>query len=79
MVEVSRHPRIKLLTYHEVDSISGFVGNFKVKVKRKPRYIDEDLCVGCLECIEACVFKKGKVREIERNIPQFRRFVILIQ
>ena len=40
--------------------MSGFVGNFKVKVKRYPRYIDEDKCVGCGECIETCVYKEGK-------------------
>lgn len=44
MVEVSRHPKIKLLTYHEVESISGFVGNFKVKIKKKPRFVDPDIC-----------------------------------
>jgi heterodisulfide reductase subunit A2 len=54
MVEVSRHPRIKLLTYHEVDSISGFVGNFKVRIKKKPRYVDETLCNLCGECEKVC-------------------------
>jgi len=54
MVEVSRHPRIKLLTYHEVDSISGFVGNFKVRIKKKPRYVDETLCNLCMECEKVC-------------------------
>jgi len=54
MVEVSRHPRIKLLTYHEVDSISGFVGNFKVRIKKKPRYVDQTLCNLCNECEKVC-------------------------
>jgi heterodisulfide reductase subunit A2 len=54
MVEVSRHPRIKLLTYHEVDAISGFVGNFKVRIKKKPRYVDETLCNLCGECEKVC-------------------------
>ncbi|MGA2533903.1 MAG: CoB--CoM heterodisulfide reductase iron-sulfur subunit A family protein [Candidatus Aminicenantales bacterium] len=54
MVEVSRHPRIKLLTYHEVDSISGFIGNFKVRIKKKPRYVDETLCNLCNECEKVC-------------------------
>ena len=54
MVEVSRHPHIKLLTYHEVESISGFVGNFKVKIKKKPRYVDEVLCNLCGECEKVC-------------------------
>ena len=54
MVEVSRHPRIKLLTYHEVESVSGFVGNFKVRIRKKPRYVDETLCNLCGECEKVC-------------------------
>lgn len=57
---VRGHPNITLLTYSEVAEVSGYAGNFKVKVRRKPRYIDEKLCVGCYECVEACVFKEGK-------------------
>ena len=54
MVEVSRHPNIKLLTYHEVESVSGFIGNFKVKIKKKPRYVFESLCNLCGECEKVC-------------------------
>jgi heterodisulfide reductase subunit A len=54
MVEASRHKQIKLLTYHEVESVSGFVGNFKVRIKRKPRYVDETLCNLCGECEKVC-------------------------
>ncbi len=54
MVEVSRHPKIKLLTYHEVKSVSGFVGNFRVKIRKKPRYIDPGLCNLCGECEKVC-------------------------
>jgi len=54
MVDVSRHPRIKLLTYHEVESVSGFVGNFKVRIRKKPRYVDETLCNLCGECGKVC-------------------------
>ncbi len=60
MSAVQAHPNITMWTYSEVSEVEGFVGNFKVKVKRKPRYIKEDLCVGCLDCIDACIFKKGK-------------------
>ena len=60
MSAVQAHPNITLWTYSEVASVDGFVGSFKVKVKRKPRYVSEDLCVGCLECIDACIFKEGK-------------------
>ncbi|MDD5207898.1 MAG: CoB--CoM heterodisulfide reductase iron-sulfur subunit A family protein [Elusimicrobiales bacterium] len=60
MSAVKSHPNIKLWTYSEVEKVEGYVGNYKVKVKRKPRYVNEDLCVGCMECIDACVFKEAK-------------------
>ncbi len=60
MTAVKDHPNITLWTYSEVIGVEGFVGDFKVRVRRKPRYVIEDLCVGCLECIEACVYKQPK-------------------
>ncbi len=60
MSAVRSHPNITLWTYSEVTKVEGFVGRYRVTVKRKPRYVIEELCVGCLECIEACVFKEGK-------------------
>lgn len=54
MVEVSRHPNIELLTYSEVEEVSGYVGNFKVKIRRKPRYVNSDLCTACGDCSKAC-------------------------
>lgn len=54
MVEVSRHPNVELLTYSEVEEVSGYVGNFKVRIKKKPRYVVEDLCTGCDDCARAC-------------------------
>jgi heterodisulfide reductase subunit A len=61
MTAVKANPNIILWTYAEVTGIEGYVGNFRVKVKRKPRYIVEELCVGCQECVEACVYKQAKV------------------
>ncbi len=58
MVDAGRHPNIELLTYSEVVDFQGQVGDFRVKVKRKPRYIHEELCTGCGLCVEACVWKK---------------------
>ena len=52
MVEVARHPNIELLSYSEVKEVKGKVGNFRVKVLRKPRYVDEELCNGCALCVE---------------------------
>ncbi|MFA6319100.1 MAG: CoB--CoM heterodisulfide reductase iron-sulfur subunit A family protein [Elusimicrobiota bacterium] len=60
MSAVKNHPNITLWTYSEVTKVEGYVGNFKVTVKRKPRYVKEDLCVGCDACISACVFKEPK-------------------
>ncbi|MHC5044014.1 MAG: 4Fe-4S dicluster domain-containing protein, partial [Planctomycetota bacterium] len=60
MTDVKAHPNITIWSYSEVAEVDGYVGNYTVKVRRKPRYIVEDLCVGCQECVEACVFKKGK-------------------
>jgi heterodisulfide reductase subunit A len=54
MVEVSRHPNIKLMTYCEVQEVSGFVGNFKVKILKKPRYVDPEKCTLCEECTKVC-------------------------
>jgi len=58
MVSVGRHPNITLLSYSEVEKVGGYVGNFDVTVRRKPRYVNEDLCNGCGTCIEKCPWKK---------------------
>ncbi len=58
MVSVGRHENITLLTYSEVESVSGFVGNFNVRVHKKARYVNEDLCTGCGTCVEKCPWKK---------------------
>lgn len=60
MMDAGRHPRIKLMTCSEVVAVSGYMGNYRATIRTKPRYIREDLCVGCLQCIDACVFKKPR-------------------
>jgi heterodisulfide reductase subunit A len=57
MVEVSQHSKIKLMTYCEVEDVSGYIGNFKVKIKKKAAYVNWDLCNGCGLCIEKCPAK----------------------
>jgi len=54
MVDVAQHPNITLLSYAEVQEVKGFVGNFEVKIKKKARYVDEEKCTGCGDCIKAC-------------------------
>jgi heterodisulfide reductase subunit A len=63
MSEVGNHPNITLWTYSEVTKVDGFVGNYVVQVKRKARYIIEDLCTGCQDCISHCVFKEPKFED----------------
>lgn len=55
MVEVAQHPNIKLMAYSELEEVSGYVGNFKVKVRKKARSVKEDLCTGCGECANNCL------------------------
>ncbi len=78
MVSVGQHPYVKLMTYSEVEEVSGYVGNFKVKIRRKARYVDEDKCTGCGLCETKCPWKAdsefdmglGKRKAIYRPFPQ---------
>lgn len=54
MADIKNHPNIELLAYSEVIDVQGFVGNFKVAVKKKPRYIDETICNACGSCARYC-------------------------
>jgi len=54
MLDVGRHPNIALLAYSEVKKVDGRAGDFKVTVRRKRRYVDEDKCTGCGACSEKC-------------------------
>ncbi|MGE5479465.1 MAG: 4Fe-4S dicluster domain-containing protein [Chloroflexota bacterium] len=58
MVEVAQHPLITLHTYSELEAVDGFIGNFKVKIRKKARSVDEKLCTGCSECMQKCPMKK---------------------
>jgi heterodisulfide reductase subunit A len=57
MVEVEMNENIKLYTYSEVEKVDGYVGNFSVRIRRKAKYVNEELCTGCGECWEKCPFK----------------------
>jgi heterodisulfide reductase subunit A len=76
MMDVGRHPKIELLTWSEVEEVSGYVGDFKVQVRKKPRYVDESKCTGCGICWTECltrriprakVIQKGEVTIGERR------------
>jgi len=78
MTEVARHPNIKLITYADVENVSGYVGNYEVTILKKPRYVDEDKCTGCGECPKECTVEMlsefelglGKRKAIFRPFPQ---------
>jgi heterodisulfide reductase subunit A-like polyferredoxin len=81
MVQVGKHPEIRLMSSSEVEEVSGFVGNFKVKIRRRAKYVDHSKCTGCGLCWESCparmipaarVIRKGKLiigRTIAGNSP----------
>ena len=54
LIEVDKDLNIELITNAQVQSVDGSEGNFKVKVLKNPRYIDEEKCTGCGDCVEAC-------------------------
>ena len=79
MVEVGQHPNITLLTYSEVTGVEGYLGNFKITVRKKARFVNEELCTGCGICEEKCpkkviddVFESGLGyrRAVYRPFPQ---------
>ncbi len=54
MVDAARHPNLEIMTYSEVEKVDGYIGNFRVEVIKKPRYVIEDRCNGCGECAPVC-------------------------
>ena len=58
MVDAGQHENIRIFSYSEVTAVKGFVGNFDVTIKRKARYVKEDVCTGCGLCTEKCPQKK---------------------
>ena len=58
MVDCAQNEKVKIYSYSEVESVSGFVGNFSVKIKKKARFVDETKCTGCGLCTEKCPMKR---------------------
>ena len=58
MVDAAQNDKITIYSYSEVESVKGFVGNFRVGIRRKARYVDETKCTGCGLCTEKCPQKK---------------------
>ncbi len=79
MIDCASNPEITLWTYSEMLELEGSAGNFKAKIRRNPRYINEDLCVGCMDCVEGCIYKKPKFANefdmgLSKRKPIFRPF-----
>ena len=58
MVDVAQNEKIRIFSYSEVEKVGGFVGNFEVTIKKKARYVKEEVCTGCGACTEKCPQKK---------------------
>ena len=58
MVEVNQHPKIRLMTYSEVEKVEGYIGNFSVTIRQKARYVDVNKCTGCGTCWNGCPNKR---------------------
>jgi heterodisulfide reductase subunit A2 len=84
MVTAGSHPNITLHTWSEVTEVSGYVGNFTVKVLHRPRYVDTDTCTGCGICEEKCPrvvidtdfaaglgYRKAIYRPFPQAVPKF--------
>jgi len=78
MIECRQHENVRLLSYSEVIRVRGNPGNFKIRVRKKARYVDEDKCTGCGVCITKCPWKvdsefdegMGKRKAIYIPFPQ---------
>ena len=64
MSELGSHPYVELLSYSEVEELSGYVGNFKAKIRKKARYVDEEKCTGCGVCQTKCPWKASSEFDI---------------
>ncbi|KKM66090.1 hypothetical protein LCGC14_1484710, partial [marine sediment metagenome] len=74
VVEVAQAENITLLTYSEVEEVTGSVGNFEVKIRKKARSVDESKCTGCGLCIEKCPSKV--ISEFDRGMAMRKAIYI---
>ncbi|HHI96676.1 MAG TPA: CoB--CoM heterodisulfide reductase iron-sulfur subunit A family protein, partial [Thermodesulfatator atlanticus] len=68
LVEVGRELNINLLTLSEILEISGEPGDFRVRIRKHPRYVDEDKCIACGQCAAKC--PKQVPNEFDRGLSK---------
>lgn len=69
MVDAGANEKVTLYTYSEVEEVSGFVGNFTVKIRKKARSVNSELCNGCGECMAKCP-SKGAANEFDQGLTK---------
>jgi heterodisulfide reductase subunit A len=68
MMEVAHHPNIDLFSYSEIVGVEGSIGNYTVRIRKKPRYVDVDKCTGCGQCVDACRLKGRISNEFDMGV-----------
>ena len=68
MVDVGRHPNIEIISYADVLNVSGYVGNFKVRIRKNPRYVIAKNCTGCGECKDACPIEYPNLTDMNMGV-----------
>jgi len=62
MVDIMQSDKITLHSFSEVEQVDGYIGNFKVKIRKKPRSVDMSKCTGCGDCWNNCM-ARNKITE----------------
>jgi len=85
LVAIGRHKDIEIITLTDVEKIDGQAGNFNVTLKKKPRFINEDLCTGCGTCVDNCpvhyqIYIRSESKpEIELDPEESRKAEMIVE